>query len=53
MSTPPRHVSLEAQFAAAVPRQRAPWPRRLMWWLGLRALALRPVRKFIEKKYRA
>jgi len=53
LSTPPKHTSLEAQFAAAVPPQRAPWPQRLQWWLALRALALKPVQRFIEKKYRA
>jgi len=53
MSTPPRHTSLEKQFAAAVPPQRAPWPRRLLWWLSLRAMALGPVQRIIEKKYRA
>jgi len=53
MSTPPRHTSLEKQFAAAVPPQRAPLLQRAMWWLTLRALALRTVQKIIEKKYRA
>jgi len=53
MSTPPRHTSLEKQFAAAVPPQRAPLLQRAMWWLTLRALALRSVQKIIEKKYRA
>jgi hypothetical protein len=47
----PQHVSLEAQFRAAVPEQRAPLRQRLLWRLMLRLLALRPVQKFIEKKY--
>ncbi len=49
----PQHVSLEAQFRAAVPEQRAPLRQRLLWRLMLRLLALRPVQKFIEKKYHA
>ncbi|HYP80292.1 MAG TPA: hypothetical protein VEQ17_08390 [Steroidobacteraceae bacterium] len=53
MSTPPRHTSLETQFAAAVPPQRAPLLQRTLWWLTLRAFALRPVQRIIEKKYRA
>ena len=53
MSTPPRHTSLETQFAAAVPPQRAPLLQRMLWWLTLRAFALRPVQRIIEKKYRA
>ena len=52
MSIPPRHTSLEKQFAAAVPPQRAPLLQRASWWLTLRALALGPVQRFIEKKYR-
>jgi hypothetical protein len=53
VSSPPRHTSLETQFTAAVPAQRAPLLQRAMWWLTLRAMALRPVQKIIEKKYRA
>jgi hypothetical protein len=49
----PQHVSLEAQFRAVVPEQRAPLRQRLLWWLTLRLLALRPVQKYIEKKYHA
>jgi hypothetical protein len=51
VSEAPRHSSLEAGFAAVVPPQRAPWTRRVLWWLLLRALALPPVQRIIEKKY--
>jgi hypothetical protein len=51
MSDTPQHVSLETQFRAAVPEQRAPLHQRLLWRLMLRLLALRPVQKYIEKKY--
>jgi hypothetical protein len=47
----PRHRSLEREFAALVPPQRAPWTRRLLWWLLMRGLSLRLVQKIIEKKY--
>jgi hypothetical protein len=53
MSEAPQHVSLEAQFRDAVPAQRAPLGQRMLWWVMLRLLALRPVQKYIEKKYRA
>lgn len=53
MSETPQHVSLEVEFLAAVPPQRAPLPQRLLWRLMLRLLALRPVQKYIEKKYPA
>jgi hypothetical protein len=46
-------VSLEAQFRAAVPAQRAPFTQRMLWRVMLRLLALRPVQKYIEKKYSA
>lgn len=49
----PQHVSLEAQFRAAVPPQRAPAPQRLLWRVMLRLLALRSLQKYIEKKFSA
>jgi hypothetical protein len=49
MSTAPRHTSLEAQFRAAVPPQRAPLPQRLLWGLALRALSFRFVQRLLEK----
>lgn len=51
MTTPVRHTSLEAQFSAAVPPQRASLVTRAAWWLALKALKLRPVQRIIEKKY--
>ncbi len=49
----PRHTSLEREFFAAVPPRAAPWHRRLRWWLLLRALSLRPVQIFLEKRNRS
>jgi len=51
VSQAPRHTSLQQQFSALVPPQRAPWTRRLLWWLLLKGMALRPVQKLIERKY--
>jgi len=53
MSEAPQHVSLQAPFRAAVPAQPVPLRQRMLWWLMLRLLALRPVQQYIEKKYRA
>ena len=54
MSTPPRHTSLETQFAAAVPPQRAPLAAaRCCGGCRCAHCALRPVQRIIEKKYRA
>ncbi len=49
----PRHTSLEAQFRAAVPPQRAPLPQRLAWRLGLKLLALPLVQRYFVKKNRS
>ncbi len=46
----PRQVPLEAQFRAAVPAQRAPLPRRLLWRLGLKLLSLSLVQRIFVKK---
>ena len=46
----PRHTSLEAQFRAAVPPQRAPLPQRLVWRVGLKLLALPAVQRIFGKK---
>jgi hypothetical protein len=46
----PRHTSLEKQFSAAVPVTRAPWTRRLLWWLAIKGLSLRFVQRMIEKR---
>jgi hypothetical protein len=46
----PRHTSLEAQFRAAVPPQRASLPQRMMWRLGLKLLALPLVQRIFVKK---
>jgi len=48
----PRHTSLEAQFRAAVPPQRAPLPQRVLWRLGLKLLALPLVQRIFVKKNR-
>jgi hypothetical protein len=48
----PRHTSLEAQFRAAVPPQRASMPQRLVWRLGLKLLALPLVQRIFLKKSR-
>lgn len=54
MTTPavdaPGHVSLEREFFARVPPQRAPLWRRLSWWLLLRLVALRPVQYLITRR---
>jgi len=50
--TAPRHESLEAVFFAAVPPQRAPWPRRAAYWLLLRLLAFPPLRALLLKRKR-
>jgi hypothetical protein len=51
VSVQPRHTSLENEFRAAVPPQYAPRRRRLVWWLLLKCMSLRPVQRLIEKKY--
>jgi hypothetical protein len=51
VSEPVRHVSLEREFRAAVPPQRAPWTRRLLWWLLMKGMSLRLVQRIIEKRY--
>ncbi|HXC58976.1 MAG TPA: hypothetical protein VN645_06645 [Steroidobacteraceae bacterium] len=53
MSEMPQHVSLEAQFRAAVPPQQAPLAQRTLWRLLLSLLRLRPIQNYIEKKFRA
>jgi hypothetical protein len=47
-----QHTSLEREFFAAVPPRQAPLLRRLRWWLLLRAVSLRPVQVFLEKRNR-
>jgi hypothetical protein len=49
----PRHTSLEAQFRAAVPAQRAPLPQRVLWRLTLWLLALPFVQRLLGKQYRS
>jgi hypothetical protein len=49
----PVHVSLEREFFAVVPPQRAPLTRRLSWWLLLRLAALKPVQALILKRARS
>jgi hypothetical protein len=49
---PPRHTSLEAQFRAAVPPQRAPLWRRTVWRLALRLLNLSFVQRLFVKSQR-
>ncbi|MEO6080980.1 MAG: hypothetical protein ABIQ86_14595 [Steroidobacteraceae bacterium] len=51
MSELPRHTSLEHEFRAAVKLTRAPWTRRLQWWLVMKCMRLRLVQKLIEKRY--
>ena len=46
----PRHTSLETQFHAAVPPQRAPLLQRVMWRMGLKLLALPLVQRIFVKK---
>ena len=46
----PRHTSLEAQFRAAVPPQRATLSQRVLWRLGLKLLALPLVQRIFVKK---
>jgi len=46
----PRHTSLETQFRAAVPPQRAPLLQRMAWRLALKALALPLVQRYFVKK---
>jgi hypothetical protein len=52
MSELPKHTSLEREFFAAVPPRPAPWLRRARWWLMLRAVSLRPVQKYLERRNR-
>jgi hypothetical protein len=49
----PVHTSLEREFFAAVPPRKAPLKRRIIWWLLLRVIALRPVQSLILKRARA
>jgi hypothetical protein len=51
VSEPPRHTSLAREFSAIIPPQRAPWQRRLLWWLLMKALSLRLVQRVIERRY--
>jgi hypothetical protein len=51
VSEPPRHTSLVREFSAAVPAQRAPWTKRLLWWLLMKAMSLRLLQKIIERRY--
>jgi hypothetical protein len=53
MSEAPQHVTLEDEFRAAMPPQKAPLSQRLLWRLMLRLLALKPIQRYIEKKYHA
>jgi hypothetical protein len=53
MSEAPRHTSLEREFFAAVPPRPAPLLRRVRWWLMLRAVSLRPVQIFLERRNRS
>jgi hypothetical protein len=46
----PRHISLEAEFAAAVPPPKLSRVRLLLWRLAFRVLSLRPVQRLIEKR---
>jgi hypothetical protein len=46
----PQHTSLEAQFRAAVPPQRASLLQRVTWRVALRLLALPVVQHFFGKK---
>jgi hypothetical protein len=46
-----QHTSLEREFSAAVPPQRAPWTRRLRWRLLMKCMSLRVVQRLIERKY--
>jgi hypothetical protein len=46
----PRHTSLESQFRAAVPPQRAGPLQRLLWRMALRLLALPFVQRQFAKK---
>jgi len=46
----PRHESLEAVFFAAVPPRRAPWLRRVAYWLLPRVLAVAPLRALLLKR---
>jgi hypothetical protein len=48
----PRHTSLEVEFHAAMPMQRAPLLQRLTWRLGLKLLALPLAQRFFLKKNR-
>jgi hypothetical protein len=50
---PPRHASLEAQFRAAVPPQRASLLQRMVWCVALRLLALPFVQRLFGKLYRS
>jgi hypothetical protein len=47
----PEHISLEAEFAARVPPPRLPRARLLLWRLAFKVLSLRPLQRFIEKRY--
>ncbi|MET0279795.1 MAG: hypothetical protein ABW278_01545 [Steroidobacteraceae bacterium] len=51
MNDAPRHTSLEAEFAALVPPPRLSRLRLLLWRLVFKALSLRPLQRFIEKRY--
>jgi len=49
----PVHTSLEREFQALVPPRQPPLKRRLLWWLLLQLIALRPVQSLILKRARA
>jgi hypothetical protein len=48
----PQHISLEAQFRAAVPPPRPPLRQRLMWRVALRLLKLSFVQRLFVKSQR-
>jgi hypothetical protein len=50
MSGAPRHTSLEPEFRAAVPPQRAPLLQRLLWGLALRTLSFAFLQRLLTKK---
>jgi hypothetical protein len=47
----PRHTSLEAEFAAAVPPPKLSRVRLLLWRLAFKVLSLRPLQRIIEKRH--
>jgi hypothetical protein len=53
VNTRPVHTSLEREFFAAVPPRKAPFKRRIVWWLLLRLIALPPIQRLILKRARS